>query len=122
MSQQAHIARGLMASWREGQGKRAANGIPEIFRALEFIARGVAEAESWKADPRPVVLTRGQVRLAQKRAISQRRRAEHGPPGHSPDAWWDQIKAIADRWGIEAAREDWETGTRVAASSKADAA
>lgn len=109
MSEQAHIARRLMASWREGQGKRASKDVPELMRALEFIAQQIADGEAWKPDPRPVSLTRKQVRLAWFRAISQKRRAEYGPPGKSADEWWEQVKAIADRWGVETTRAEWET-------------
>lgn len=109
MSEQTHIARRLMAAWREGQGKRAAKDVPELMRALEFIAQQIADGEAWKPDPRPVILTRKQVRLAWFRAISQKRRMEYGPPGKSADEWWEQIKAIADRWGIETTRAEWET-------------
>lgn len=109
MSQQSHVARGMMRAWREGQGKRASRGIPELLRALEFTAQQIADGESWKAEPAPISLTRKQVRTAWHRALSQQRRAEHGPPGHNPDQWWDQIKAIADRWGVDVDRADFET-------------
>lgn len=108
MSEQTHIARRLMAEWREGQGKRASKGVPELMRALEFIAQQIADGEAWKPDPRAVSLTRKQVRLAWFRAISQRRRIEYGPPGKSADEWWEQIKSIADRWGVETNRAEWE--------------
>ena len=119
MSAQRHIARRLMDEWRAGQGKRASKGVPELMRALEFIAQQVADGESWKANPSPISLTRKQVRTAWHRAVSQRRRAEHGPPGGNADAWWEQIDAIAKRWGLEMTRDEWETATKTAASSPA---
>jgi intein/homing endonuclease len=102
-----------MDDWRAGQGQRAAKGIPELMRALEFIARQVADGQSWSADPQPVSLTRKQVKTAWHRAISQRRRAEYGPPGKSPDEWWEQISSIAARWGIETNRAEWEQTSKV---------
>lgn len=116
MSAQRHIARRLMADWRAGQGQRAARGIPELMRALEFTAQQIADAESWKAEPAPISLTRKQVRIAWHRAVSQRRRAEHGPPGNNADAWWEQIEAIAKRWGLQMTRDEWETQTKTAAA------
>jgi len=117
MSAQRHTARRLMDEWRAGQGKRAAQGIPELMRALEFIAQQVADGQSWKANPEPVSLTRKQVKTAWHRAISQRRRAEHGPPSKNADEWWEQISAIAERWGVKTTRDEWETATKTAASS-----
>lgn len=107
MSAYRHAARKLMAEWRAGQGSRAANGVPEVMRALEFIAQPIADMEARKESPQPVVLTRKQVRIAQHRAISVQRRIEHGPPDMPLEAWWEQISAIAARWGIATTQEEW---------------
>jgi hypothetical protein len=54
------------------------------------------------------VLSAQQVRLAEQRAISQRRRAEHGPPERlSGEAWWTQISAIAARWKVATSIDEW---------------
>jgi hypothetical protein len=101
-------SRRIMAEWRLAQGNRGANGVREIMRALEFIAEPLADLKAWtKNDDAPLRLTRKQLVLAQHRAISQQRRIEFGPPGKDPDAWWEQISAIAQRWGIETEREEW---------------
>ena len=109
MSASRHIARKLLAEWRAGQGRRAANGVTEVMRALEFIAQPIAEMEARRETPQPVALTRKQVRIAQHRAISVRRRIEFGSPeGMAADLWWEQISGIAERWGIATTRDDWE--------------
>lgn len=101
--------RKLMQSWRFSQGNRAAGGIPEVMRALEFIAEPIANQQAWAAQPNPVILTRKQVRLAQHRAISMQRRVEHGrPEDYTPETWFEQIHAIAARWKIETVKADWE--------------
>ena len=107
MSAYRHVARKLMDEWRAGQGRRAANGVTEVMRALEFIAQPIADMEARKENPQPVALTRKQVRIAQHRAISARRRIEHGPPDMSAEVWWEQIEAIAKRWGISTTQEEW---------------
>lgn len=104
-------ANSLMSVWRAGQGLRGSKGVREVLLALEFIARPIAENSAWSENPEPIVLTMKQLKLAQHRAISQQRRAEHGPPGKDPEIWWEQISGIAKRWGIETTREEWETTT-----------
>ncbi len=100
--------RDLMQSWRAFQGNRAADGVKAMMQSLEFIAEPIANQQAFAEQPIPVVLTRKQVRLAQKRAISQQRRAEFGPPEQqTPDAWWEQIQTIAARWKIPATKEEW---------------
>jgi len=101
----------LMDAWRADQGKRASNGVREVMRALEFIAQPIAEMEARKEFPQPVVLSRKQVRIAQHRAISAQRRIEQGPPDMPLEVWWEQIAAIAQRWGIATTREDWTAKT-----------
>lgn len=103
--------RHLMAEWRSAQGERGAGGVPEVLRALEHIAGPIADAQAWTRSEAPLRLTKTQLRLAQHRAISQRRRVEYGPPGRDPEAWWEQIAGIAARWGIRTTREEWETTT-----------
>lgn len=97
----------ILAAWRAGQGARAANGIPEVMRALEFVADGIADLMAWDEQPGELLLKRGEVRTAQHRAISQHRRVLHGVPPDSVDVWWGQISAIAAHWGIETKSEDW---------------
>lgn len=100
-------ARSLMADWRAGQGKRGSNGVPEVLRALEFIAQPLANLRAWSENPEPIALTGKQLRLAQQRAISQQRRIEHGSTPKDPGVWWSQIAAIAERWGITTTLADW---------------
>lgn len=45
--------------------------------------------------------------LKQMRRLSSLRLQEHGPVVVDFDSWWSQIKAIADREGIETKPEDW---------------
>jgi len=97
----------LMSIWRAGQGLRGSKGVPEVLRALEFIAHPIAEAQAWSDNPEPIVLTVKQLKLAQQRAISQQRRVEYGPPGKDPDQWWEQVAGIAHRWGIATTRDEW---------------
>lgn len=99
--------RQLLASWRAAQGRRAANSVPEVMQALEFVAGQVAGILAWNANPEPLLLTRAQVRLAQHRAISLQRRVEFGQLPKSNEDWWEQISAIAARWGIATLYEEW---------------
>ncbi len=99
--------RELMADWRQRQGHRAANGNINVLRTLEFIAEPIANVSAWEDGPAPVVLTVKQVRLAQQRAISLQRRIEHGTLPATNEAWWEQIQAVAARWGIPVKYEDW---------------
>lgn len=99
--------RRLMADWRTRQGHRGANGIEEVLRALEFIAEPIASVAAWGDNPAPVVLTSKQLRLAQHRAISVQRRIDHGILPRTNEVWWEQISAIAARWGIATVYEDW---------------
>ena len=96
-----------IAEWRRAQGIRGANGVPEVLRALEFIAQ--QEVANIR-DGEPLRLTAKQLRLAQHRAISQQRKAEakHAPIPDDAEHWWMHIKAIADRWNIKTERADWE--------------
>jgi hypothetical protein len=96
-----------IAEWRQAQGIRGANGVPEVLRALEFIAQ---QEVSRIRDGEPLRLTAKQLRIAQHRAISQQRKAEtkNAPVPDDAELWWMQIKAIADRWNIKTEREHWE--------------
>jgi hypothetical protein len=97
----------LVADWR-----RRVRGVPpvapEVGRALEAIAHELARDAAWRREPGPIVLTARQVRLAEQRALSLRRRAEHGPPEQlGREAWWAQIAAIAARWKVATSPEEW---------------
>lgn len=104
--------RRLMADWRKGQGHRGANGVEEVLRSLEFIAEPVANLLAWGKGSESLVLTGKQLRLAQHRAISQQRRLDYGRLPKTNEEWWEQITAIAARWGIATAYEDWTTKRR----------
>lgn len=93
-----------IAEWRRAQGERGANGVPEVLRALEFIAR---QEVANVLDGDPLRLRKQHLMIAQHRAISQQRKAEHGEPPADVELWWEQISAIAARWGIETKRSDW---------------
>lgn len=99
----------ILAEWRAGQGDRAAKGVREVMRALEFVAEPIADVMAWDEQPGQLLLKRGEVKTAQHRAISQQRRVLHGPPTANADVWWEQISAIAEQWGIETTREEWTT-------------
>ncbi len=103
----ADRAQGLMAEWHREQGERAARGVPEIATALSDIAWPLARRAAWSAHPPPLRLTRGQVRLAHQRALSQQRCREQGSPPRDGEAWWAQIDAIARRWSLDSAFDDW---------------
>jgi hypothetical protein len=110
--QHAEAYHRLMTDWECGQCARAAAGIPEVKRALSFVAAQVANAEAWKPNPAPILLTRRQVREAQQRAISGERLRVYGAPASlagpkTNDDWWHQIQAIAERWGIATNRGEW---------------
>lgn len=93
----------LMAAWCP-----SANAVPEVRRALAPIARQAAHDAAWRDDAKPIVLSAQQVRLAERRAISQQRRTEHGPPERlSGEAWWAQISAIATRWKVATSIDEW---------------
>lgn len=96
-----------IAEWRQAQGIRGAAGVPEVLRALEFIAQ--QEVTNIR-DGEPLRLTAKQLRIAQHRAISQERRrmTKHAPVTSDPELWWEQIKGIAARWNIATEREHWE--------------
>lgn len=112
--------RRIMAEWREAQGKRGANGVLEVLRALEFIAEPIASQQAWKGDNTPPLrLTAKQLRLAQQRAISQERSRTHGPimPSLKADHWWEQIEAIGRNWNIPMNRAEWESKTKTQAEA-----
>lgn len=112
MSHYPRITKSIMDEWRQAQGHRGAKGVIEVLRALEFIALPIAEMCARQTEHQPLRLTGKQLRLAQHRALSQRRRAEHGDMPADPDTWWGQIESIAARWGISTARSDWESTTK----------
>ena len=97
----------MMARWRLEQGHRGANGVPEVLRALEFIAEKLANVACWTDSPEPLLLTAKQLRLAQHRAISLQRRIDHGILPRTNEEWWEQISAIAERWNITTHYDDW---------------
>ena len=75
---------------------------------MEHIARELADQVARRGETRPIALTPRQTRLAEQRALSLRRRFEHGPPeNYKREAWWAQIAAIAERWNVATSLEDW---------------
>lgn len=101
----------LFANWKARQGTRAAKGNPALMRALEDMARPLADVAGWKENPEPLVLTKDQIRVAYQRAISMERRMRHGRMPYNRFHWWDQIKAVAADWGIELTPERWDDET-----------
>lgn len=103
-----------LAHWRAGQGARIKAGKPlEIYRACEHIASLNAPVRD------PLALTQAEMILAMRRAVSAERRKLHGPLPRTGDEWWDQISAIAERWGIKTTRDQWEKSTKGEAKKEA---
>jgi hypothetical protein len=104
-----------LAHWRAGQGARIkANRPIEIYRACEHMAM------QWAPVRDPLVLETkapkdgklSELEVCVMRAISQERHKLHGPLGRiTADAWWEQIRAIAERWNINSTRDQWERTT-----------
>lgn len=109
----------LMANWRATQGARAARGIPEMMRALETIAKPIADAAA--SDEAFIALTKDQMTVACQCALSQERYKRHGKPPRSPREWWGQINAIATEWKLQITPEWWgeETATAIAFEKEA---
>jgi hypothetical protein len=107
--------RKLMAEWREAQGNRAAGNNRDIMRALEFTVEPLANLWGWSETPRPIRLTRQQVRIVQQRAISQERVRLFGPFGKNGAEWWEQIESICQTWNISAVYDEWASKKREAA-------
>jgi hypothetical protein len=109
--------------WRAGQGARIkANRPVEIYRACEHMAM------QWAPVRDPLVLETkapkdgklSELEVCVMRAISQERHKLHGPLGRiTADEWWEQIDAIAKRWGIKTTREQWERSTKTEAKKEA---
>lgn len=106
----------MLDEWRQEQAPRAGADVPQVRSALEHIAREAACYEAWQDNPSPLRLTRGEVRLAQRRAISSMRLALYGPvTGLDAETWWAQITNCALTLGIEVRREDWQQQTETVA-------
>jgi hypothetical protein len=101
--------------WRAGQGARIkANRPPEVYRACEHVALQYAAVRD------PLELTADELAICVKSAISQERHKLHGPLGRiTADEWWEQIDAIAKRWGIKTTRDQWERSTKTEAKKEA---
>lgn len=97
----------LFANWQADQCRRADKGNPLLRRALENVARQVADVMGWHPNPRPLVLTHDQLKAACQAAISQERRARHGQPPKDKYLWWKQIASIASEWGINQCSPEW---------------
>jgi hypothetical protein len=100
-------ARANLNHWKAGQGARikAARRI-EIYRACEYIAVLCAAVRD------PLELTKDEMILAMRRAVSAERRKLHGPLPRTGDEWWEQINAIAEQWGIKTTRDQWTSSTK----------
>jgi hypothetical protein len=63
----------------------------------------------------PLILDGDELAVCVKRAITQERNRLHpGPVEKTPaDEFWEQIDAIAKRWGIKTTRDQWERVTHV---------
>ena len=109
------LVRQIMADWRRRQGERAANGVPQVLRALELIAEPLANVMAWSGNDNRLLLTAAELRIAKQRAISQERYARHGAlraASAKAEVWWPQICAIQEAWGIGFAWDDWHTERR----------
>jgi hypothetical protein len=95
--------------WKAGQGGRIkANRPPEVYRACEHVA------QQWAAIRDPLILTPEELGIAVKTAITQERnrRQKNTPPPESADEFWAQVSAIAEHWGIQTRREQWERSAK----------
>jgi hypothetical protein len=101
----------LFTDWLAGQGTRAARGNPAIRRALENVARPIADVLGWDENPEPLHLTREQMVLACQRAISFERLLRYGQPPRDRNRWWEQITTIAAEWEIQISPEWWDKQT-----------
>lgn len=101
----------LFANWLAGQGTRAAKGNEMLRRALENVARPVADVMGWNENPEPLVLTRDQLKTACQRAISQERRLRYGQIPKDRFVWWQQITDVAASWSIEVTPHWWDETT-----------
>jgi hypothetical protein len=104
-----------LESWRNGQGaKIRANRPIEVYRSCDH------QAQLWAAVRKPLILSADEITEAIKCAIAQERRRQHGPlSGLDADAWWGQVNAIANAWGIHINRTDWESTTKTATVQEA---
>lgn len=101
----------LFANWRAGQGTRASKGNPALMRALEDMARPLADILGWNENPEPLVLTRDQLKIVAQRAISFERMQRYGQPPRDPAKWWEQIQSVAAGWDIHITPEWWDKET-----------
>lgn len=101
----------LFANWQAGQCVRAAKGNASIQRALEHLARPIADVMAWNENPEPLVLTRDQLKIACQRAISIERRLRYDRPTRNRHLWWRQIMAVAASWNLEITPEWWDEET-----------
>jgi hypothetical protein len=112
----ATAARANLNHWRAGQGKNIqTKRCVQIFRACEFMAQGLASTRD------PLILDGDELAVCVKRAITPERNRLHPGPVEKVgrDEWWEQIDAIAKRWGIKTTREQWERSTKTEAKKEA---
>lgn len=101
----------LFANWKAGQCSRADKGNPMLRRALEHMARPIADTLGWDENPEPLSLTREQIRIAYQRAISMERRQRYQRMPANRFVWWQQIQSVATEWGIQLTPEQWDDET-----------
>lgn len=100
----AHIN---IQNWIEGQGAKVkATRHDNVYRACLDMARDECARPSWR------YLTAEQIKLCERRAISQERVRRFGPIPKKADAWWTQIQSIAADWNITLEWADWQAPTR----------
>ncbi len=98
----------LYASWQAGQCRRADKGNPLLRKALENIARQVADVMGWDENPPPLVLSHAQLKTACQSAISLERRHRYGHQlPKDKHVWWQQIASIATEWNIQNVTPEW---------------
>lgn len=110
----------LFANWRMGQGERAGKGIPTLIKAMENMARPLADVLGWQENPEPLILTRDQLKIACQRAISFERLQRHGQPPKDVHQWWGQVQSIAGEWRIQITPEWWDKETAKAINGEPD--
>lgn len=98
---------GIIAEWFEAEGRALTSASPDLWLAFETIVEPLAYRMAWSEKPGELRLKPADILVARKRAVSQRRRLDFGPPPKDPEVWWDQIVEVMQRWDLDIGREDW---------------
>jgi hypothetical protein len=97
----------LMTGWLVAQGLRASKDIQPLMWALTDVANRKAGVAAWNPACRTLLLTRDELMVALKCALSQERRRQFGPMPKSNEVWWSQIITVATAWGVVVDEAQW---------------